>query len=194
MVTRAGPSKCGAPPESHQPILVKEWTGPASLSEVVQLWLVKKRWMFTPWKIQTWTVTRTDRCTLSQSFSPDGDKPQERACGTYENDTCSMRIGSPLEDNVRTSLNAIWVTSSRPPKQGILGGAGAHCLIHWYVWHRGFVRASDQRSLIPRMLTPTTAFPVPFVQPPPRRCPCPRLPRLPAPDSQVRSDDKVLLV
>ena len=34
-VTEAGPSKCGAPPGSHQPILVKERTGPAMLSEVV---------------------------------------------------------------------------------------------------------------------------------------------------------------
>ena len=108
MVTKAGPSKCGAPPESHQPILVKEWTGPASLSEVVQLWLVKKRWMFTPWKIQTWTVTRTDRCTLSQSFSPDGDKPQERACGTYENDTCYL--GHELKASEARNTGRCWCT------------------------------------------------------------------------------------
>ena len=39
-----------------------------------------------------------DRCTMSQSFSPDDNKS---ACGTYENDTCSARTIS------RPSLNVI---------------------------------------------------------------------------------------
>ena len=131
-----------------------------------------------------------DRCTTSQSLSPDGD---QRACATYENDTCSVRTGSPLEDNVGVQFEC-YVSHELKTSSTNTGRCTPFdslvCLAP------GFRLQLDQRYLILRMsglcLTPTTAFPIPFVQPPPR-CPRPRLPRPPMPDGQVRSDDKVLL-